>query len=248
MFCEKEVSHFARHLYAWHNCELDVQRILSYQKDSSRRKLALSQLRKKGNFIRNRVNTQNIKRVRRLPASAKALAEDYLPCRYCLGYYKRKSLYRHTKRCPENTDLEKGKRQTAQIDGQNTPLSTLKHDKLLTSELFPRMRADDVTLTAKKDQLICNYAYSYLKSRRSKGNFDCVRQNVRRLSKLLMFAKERVKDVKCLMDLLRPCLFKQIVDGVNKLACYNSDTDLYESPTLAMNFGMLLKKNAVIWQ
>ncbi|KAG5890072.1 hypothetical protein JTB14_003637 [Gonioctena quinquepunctata] len=58
------------------------------------------------------------------------------------------------------------------------------------------MRADKISLIAKKDTLICNYGYSYLKGRRS----------------------------------------------VNEIACYNSETDIYESPTVAVNFGTLIKK------
>lgn len=104
------------------------------------------------------------------------------------------------------------------------------------------MRADDITLVAKKDAIICNYGYSYLKGRRRKGNLDVVRQNMRRLAKLLTFAKRENSEVKEFIDLLRPSLFQTIIRGVNKIACYNSETDIYESPTVAMNFGTLIKK------
>ncbi|KAG5868170.1 hypothetical protein JTB14_004841 [Gonioctena quinquepunctata] len=30
--------------------------------------------------------------------------------------------------------------------------------------------------------------------------------------------------------------------SVNEVACYNSETDIYESPTVAVNFGTLIKK------
>lgn len=51
----------------------------------------------------------------------------------------------------------------------------LKHDDLLKKELFPRMRAGKINMVVKQDFLICNYGYSYLKGRRSKGNLDLVR-------------------------------------------------------------------------
>lgn len=104
------------------------------------------------------------------------------------------------------------------------------------------MRADDVTLTAKKDSLICNFAYSYMKGRRSKGNLDFVRTSVRNLAKLLQISRESEKDIKCFNDLLRPTLFKKIIRGVNIIGGYNDETDIYESPTVALNFGTLLKK------
>lgn len=104
------------------------------------------------------------------------------------------------------------------------------------------MRADEITLIVKKDFLICNYGYSYLKGRRSKGNLDLVRQNMRRLAKLLRFARSENNSLKELLDLLRPCHFQTIIKAVNEIARYNQETDIYESPTVAMNFGTLIKK------
>ncbi|KAG5867506.1 hypothetical protein JTB14_026120 [Gonioctena quinquepunctata] len=104
------------------------------------------------------------------------------------------------------------------------------------------MRADKMSLIAKKDTLICNYGYSYLKGRRSKGNLDVVRQNMRRLARLLKFARNENREIINLIDLLRPSFFKTIITGVNEIACYNSETDIYESPTVAVNFGTLIKK------
>ncbi|KAJ8930634.1 hypothetical protein NQ314_016549 [Rhamnusium bicolor] len=104
------------------------------------------------------------------------------------------------------------------------------------------MRADDIGLIAKKDPLICKYAYSYVKGRQSKGNLDLVRTNMRRLAKLLQHAQKENAEIKQLIDILRPCHFQLIIAGVNKMAQYNPETENYESPTLAINFGTLVKK------
>lgn len=104
------------------------------------------------------------------------------------------------------------------------------------------MRADKINLIAKKDTLICQYAYCYLKGRRSKGNLDLVRQNIRRLAKLLKFCQDKDVKIKTLFDILKPSHFALILEGVRHIAKYNSETDIFESPTLAMNFGTLLKK------
>ncbi|KAK4885617.1 hypothetical protein RN001_001888 [Aquatica leii] len=207
IYCETDVSHFARHIATWHSSEIEVVRILS-EKDPKLKRLGYSQIRKRGNFLRNRINDK------------------------------------HTKKCYLNNEGKFEKRQTSQSDGQTTLLlgTQLKYDKLLNSELFPRMRADEISIIAKKDFLICQYAYSYLKGRRTKGNLDLVRQNVRRLAKLLIFAQKRDSTIKSLICLLRPCHFKTIVDGVNEMARYNHETEKYESPTLAINFGTLIKK------
>ncbi|KAI4455617.1 hypothetical protein MML48_9g00010649 [Holotrichia oblita] len=104
------------------------------------------------------------------------------------------------------------------------------------------MRADDIGLIAKKDPLIYKYAYSYSKGRHSKGNLDLVRQNMRRLAKLLQYAQKENGEIKKLIDILRPCHFQLIIAGVNKMAQYNTETESYDSPTLAINFGTLIKK------
>ncbi|KAK9729899.1 hypothetical protein QE152_g15704 [Popillia japonica] len=160
---------------------------------------------------------------------------------------------KHTKTCPENKEIL-NRRQTALSDGQTTLLmgNLMKYDKLLTKELFPRMRADKINLIAKKDMLICQYGYSYMKGRKSKGNLDFVRQNIRRLAKLLMFCRQEKPELKDLINFLKPTYFSLLLKGVSHIAGYNpetdvyesplAETDVYESPTLAMNFGTLLKK------
>ncbi|KAK9731639.1 hypothetical protein QE152_g13448 [Popillia japonica] len=104
------------------------------------------------------------------------------------------------------------------------------------------MKADKINLIAKKDMLICQYGYSYMKGRKSKGNLDFVRQNIRRLAKLLMFCRQEKPELKDLINFLKPTYFSLLLKGVSHIAGYNPETDVYESPTLAMNFGTLLKK------
>nr|CAI5851793.1 unnamed protein product [Callosobruchus analis] len=241
-FCEKDVSHFSRHLETWHSNEIEVQRVFSHESKSKGRRIALSALAKRGNYLNNRISDK-LRPVKRVKCAALSTTNEFLPCPHCLGFYKRKSLYRHSRNCTSRTGLVTPKKQNIQSQGQTALLMGLfKYDELLKEELFPRMRADDITLTAKKDILICNYAYSYMKGRRSKGNLDLVRQNVRRLARLVLHAKDVSPDINDLLSLLSPMHFSIIVDGVNKIGGYNKHDDVYESPTVAINFGTLIKK------
>lgn len=81
-----------------------------------------------------------------------------------------------------------------------------------------------------------------MKGRKSKGNLDFVRTSVRNLAKLLQHSKNSDSDIRSLIDLLRPKLFNRIIEGVNKIGRYNEKDDVYESPTVALNFETLLKK------
>nr|CAI5842751.1 unnamed protein product [Callosobruchus analis] len=195
---EKDVLHFARNIIKWHEQEFEVQKVLSLAKNSLKRRQAVTALRKRGNFLRKKTDAT---------------------------LRPKKSLFRHTKKCPLNYDQNCNKKQTSQSDGQTTLLlhSVYKHDELLKSKIFPRMRADDIGLIAKKDPLICKYAYSYIKGRQSKGNIDLVCQNMRRLAKLLQHARKTNSEIKTLVDILRPVHFQLIIKGVNKMAQYNSE-------------------------
>lgn len=84
---------------------------------------------------------------------------EVLPCSHCQGFYSRKQLWRHRKKCV-------GVKGAHQSDGQNFLLKHLIHqvDKELTETVFPRMRPDEVSLVAKKDILICAYGARYLDS------------------------------------------------------------------------------------
>lgn len=46
-----------------------------------------------------------------------------------------------------------------------------------------------------------------MKGRRSKGNLDVVRQNVRRLARLVRYSQKEDSQIKNLIDLLRPTCF-----------------------------------------
>ncbi|XP_074035340.1 uncharacterized protein isoform X2 [Leptinotarsa decemlineata] len=241
-FCDKDVSHFSRHLRTWHQNEIEVQRLHSYKSNSKERRQALSVLGKRGNYVKNRFTLQ-LRPVRRVKSGILLCSSEFLPCPHCLGFYKKKSLYRHTKNCDSRPISAQGKRQSSQSEGQTALLlGKFKHDELLDKDLFPRMRADEVSLTVKKDPLICKFAYSYLKGRKSKGNLDFVRTSVRNLAKLLQISKDSDSNIKGLIDLLRPKFLTKIIEGVNIIGKYNKGIDEYESPTVAMNFGTLLKK------
>lgn len=65
---------------------------------------------------------------------------------------------------------------------------------------------------------------------------------MRKLSKLLTFVKSENSEVKELIDMRRLPLLQALIRAVNKIACYDYETDTKESPTVALNSGTLFKK------
>lgn len=75
-----------------------------------------------------------------------------LPCIFCKGYYIKESLRFHVKKCLMNL---KGRTCRPQAEGQSLMAGHYREDDLLVTTIFPTMRADEESLTAKSDALIC---------------------------------------------------------------------------------------------
>lgn len=137
-----------------HECETKVQEVLALRSGDKRRKHLLSKLRNEGNFLKS-VTQEEVVPVRKLPSGTIDIANkaSYLPCKYCKGFYKSRALYRHMNKCVHNNE-NKSKRILAQAEGQSL-LSSYRFNDLLRTEIFPRMRADNISFVAKTDPLIC---------------------------------------------------------------------------------------------
>lgn len=91
-----------------------------------RRKIAIQNLRKKGNYlierpVRNTLHSE---------------AEDY-PRIFCWGLYKKSSLRYHMTKCPKNTTKKKC---SAQAEGQTFKLTgRFIKDDILHTLIFPKM-------------------------------------------------------------------------------------------------------------
>lgn len=232
-FCEDFVTNFPRHLQRNHKSETEVIKIFSMDASNTERKTLLTKLRKRGNYLMS--NQKNIKPVKKpnLPQS------KLLPCSYCLGYYSAKQLWRHQKHCPENNTRASSK---AQADGQNLLVKHLRIDEELREKVFPRMRADEISLTAKKDTLICAFASRYIKTHREKHFISVTSRKMRELAKILIEVKKMQPSITSLFNALQPQYYDLFVEATKVVAAYDSQIELFKSPTYAMNIATSLKQ------
>ncbi|VEN59616.1 unnamed protein product [Callosobruchus maculatus] len=228
-YCEELVLNFARHLVRNHSNEADVQRICLLEPGSKERQVSLAALRKKGNFL----NSNTVKKPMHHPALP---GKELLPCTNCMGFYSSKLLWRHRKKCCENND------KVHKVSGQNMLLRNALADPQLVSEVFPRMRPDNVSLTAKKDPLICAYGARYIKTHREKHFAVVASRKMRELAKLLIELKKCAPEITSLLDAFKPQYFDLLVAATKTIAKYNYEKDYFESPTLALNMGTTLKQ------
>lgn len=159
-----------------------------------------------------------------------------------LGYYARKTLRRHVKRCVFNKDKNfSGKRH--QAEGHTLMANFFGPDDILrTSGILQSLRADEVSLVAKRDKIICEVGRKYLKSHKQQHLRVVAKRHMRRLARLLIEARKIEKDNSLsLMSLLHPSKFKVLVKATKAMTRYDYAQNSFNAPSVAMQMGTLIK-------
>ncbi|KAF5308222.1 hypothetical protein FQR65_LT18254 [Abscondita terminalis] len=235
-FCDLEVHNFARHLERQHYDEFEVQKFNHLEKKNPVRTQLINKLRKEGDFIHGTL----------VPVQDKQRGEtnkhDVLPCIHCKGYYLKSSLRRHIKRCHFNKDVRTSRRY--QSEAQTLLCQNFgPDDPLRRSGVLSSLQADDVSLVAKKDKIICELARRYLKCHRDKHLILVAKRQMRRLARLLMEVRKIENNNKLtLLCILHPSKFKTLIAATKSIGGYDGNTRTFNSPSLALQLGTLLKK------
>lgn len=232
-YCYQSVTNFSRHLERSHSDELQVQEILCLNKNSIKRKKLIDKLRREGDFTSAKIiPVLN-------PPDRNAI--DHIVCKFCRGYYSRKCLRRHVKKCYFNPDPSKPCK--SQVDGQNLMVGSFgPNDPLRVSGLLNKLRADEISLVAKKDKIICEVARRYLHSHKEKHLILVAKRHMRRLARILIQVRTYERNPKLtLEEILMPSKLKILVKATKAVAGYDSNCSSYKSPSLALQMGTLLK-------
>lgn len=166
----------------------------------------------------------------------------YLFCSIVSGYYARKTLRRHVKRCDFNTNRNlKVRHQSASHTLMADHFGP--NDPLRTGGVLDTLQADEISLVAKRDKIICEVARKYVKSHKEKHLVQVARRYMRRLARLLIEIRTIEKNNHLsLASILHPSKFKVIVQATRQISDYNASTKSFKSPSLALQMGTLLKK------
>lgn len=233
LYCNQDVANFSRHLQRNHSEEAEVQKFMSLEKKSRQRKKILDKLRRQGDFSTSKVvPVKNMKNIS---------SNNYICCIFCRGYYKSTSLGRHSKNCFLNPDPSV--RLNAQIEGQNLMIGPFDpNDPLRVSGLLAMMRADVISMVAKRDKIICEVARRYIKSHKEKHKVLVAKRYMRRLSRLLICIREIRNNLSLtLLDILNPPYFQLLITATKTIAEYNAKQRLFKFPSLALQMGPLIK-------
>ena len=244
VYCERLYSKMARHLEQMHWNEPEVSKVLLLPKNSKERALHWRLLSNKGDYMHN-TGVLKAKTGMVLPKYRMGLREnnvdsgDYLPCDYCLGMYKRKKLWKHQKNCI-GTKSNKGRR----CQARGRALLAVKSDQM--SELILRMNDDTITNMVETDPIIREFGERLCEKHFDKRHlWSMISNKCRELGRLLMVANE-VENITSIKKLLTPDCFDKLKKCVRILTGYDSETNRYLKPSLAMKLSGSLKKCAYI--
>ena len=260
-FCNEKKTKLSKHLTDCHAKELDVEAIEKCEIGSSQRKLLLERLTRLGDYYYNLEVLLNRRGslilIRRPnPSEASFLTyKDYGPCPGCLGFVRKRDLWRHAKACPhikptqdvESTRSNKLDKANMKEDS-NLLLSSVLSSSTEVSfdkQILQKMTNDRIAEVAKQDTTIRNYGL-FMYEKHCDSQRELIRQSMRILARLLIHLREQAKcKTAALEDYIVPDKFDDIVRSVKSLCCMQTDkyrNHCLVSPSFALKIGHHLKK------
>lgn len=182
-----------------------------------------------GLFLSVRRPNQNIHRNRK----------DYLICPNCYGYYSKYSRRQHVKKCNPNF---KGSRTVTILGRKIEGKFHQDASKKMKEIILPVLKDDAISSIVHTDRLIIRCGNVWAERYRNQWEPYMVRQKLRLLGRLFIAVKSKVANVDCLEDIFVPQLFSKVISGVNDVAGFDENKQIYAAPSTATTFGTLIKK------
>lgn len=253
LYCDKQVSKFARHIEQRHSSEPEVANLLATTvKKTTKKGKCEDRKREEGytSMRRRAAYKFNLKvlgggldkplQLERRSGTTKYRFADYRPCPVCLGFFQKKNLVGHVKKCcPNRPDVLK--ESTALLSAMSGECSPEDLKPVLSS-----MADDEVSRHAKSDPLIMAYG-SQLFERYEYKKVSVVSAKMREIARLTLTAKGAANSqINSAMDLIHPKAFDHVIAAVKELCNMKPGKKTESTPSLALKLGPLLKKMASI--
>ncbi|XP_026187576.1 uncharacterized protein LOC113145275 isoform X1 [Mastacembelus armatus] len=208
----------------------------------------LEHLRNRGNFAHNVevINSGAGDLVPRKQPKQHSPGEKILHCTYCQGLFTKKFLWRHMSICKFNSrDKPKpGKTRVQALCAFAVPPPP--GTKVEFWKPLSNMVQDDIYCAVKSDTCIMEYGeHLYNRLGYDVGQHEYIRQKLRELGRLLVCSK-RTTPMKTIQDHIKPANFMHVFQSVKQLAGYNSETNAYKCPSLALKIDHSLTKVSLL--
>ena len=141
-------------------------------------------------------------------------ADNYAPCPDCLGFFMRKTMYRHKLDCPAVTKSShkegKNKNIKAAIFALMLEIKA-NHNTPFQEFLYNNLRNDPVAELIRIDPLIKYVGEYYFNKRKSDEGYNQIRDRMRIMAKLVL-------QLECsyLIELIRPDMWSRVKEAVSK--------------------------------
>ena len=253
LICGELKSHrISEHLLSVHKEDDEVKKIANMPKGSRERRCALTLLKNKGNLFHN-IDVENGMKKGELIVLRRPLDGDFtnfLPCTSCLGYLKKKDLWRHFKRDCPNTDPKSSQEKSAAsiVTESQIFLDSVKENT--NSDEFPelqpilsKMHKDKIYDGLSQDDLILRFGRQLLIKLGLKRKND-IAQRMRQLARVKL-----VMGIEHLTDVIIEERFEDVMIATRKLAAWtmtDNGNAKFTKPGLALRIGHNMKKAACV--
>jgi len=173
--------------------------------------------------------------------------KDYTPCPGCLGFVKRRDLWRHASKCKDiEQDLKKTRSATQQASRLLLCPITSNASPEYTREVTARMMSDHITEVASTDLLITQLGM-FMFRQYGLSQRQLISSRIRMLSRLLIeLRKSTGKATLTLMSCISPDYFDKITEAVQHICQHemtrSSRPTLKASPSFALKIGHELRR------
>ncbi|XP_041935935.1 uncharacterized protein LOC121698170 isoform X4 [Alosa sapidissima] len=248
LYCKKGFIKMARHLERAHKNEKEVAQAGSFPKGSKQRRLHLEHLRNRGNFAHNSevLNTGVGKLVPRKQPKDDSKPRDFDHCIYCQGYFTKKVMWRHMMICKfkPSGPTKPGKTRVQALCAFAVPPPP--GVKAEFWKVLNHMIQDDVYFAVKSDVWIMEYGvHLHNKHGYDVGKHEYIRQKMRELGRLLICSR-KTTPLKTIEDHMKPENFMHVVQAVQLVAGFVSESSTYKRPSLALKIGHSLVKISLL--
>jgi hypothetical protein len=251
VFCMKSYAKLSWHFFAVHYQEPDVKAAFASRPGSKERRLLMMKLANRGTYAHNckvlQENSGILIPYRRPSEPDNPI--NYLPCEHCLAFLRRGQLWSHVCVCPMKASPASNSKLRVQARcAMLLPVSAAVSGGLKT-DVIGRMIADEISLVARNDELICSFgARVYSKHANEPHMYHIISQKMRQLARLLLTARGVNTGVEHLGDLIDPSKFDLVRQAVQTVGGFSKESNEYDKPSLCLKLGHSIKKCAIIWK
>ena len=235
-----------------------MKEALNYEPKDKKRELIFEKLCRYGNFNHNmsvlEMNEGELKVVRRPPPGLKMSPHDYLPCKYCYGFFLGDELWRHGEKCPFKEENEKPASREMKYSARHMLAGgevTEGCSKFLADKVLSKMACDEISLIVQGDQTILTVGSQMLEKRGTEKAGE-ISQKMRLLGRVVKEGRKKEgKRNWNLQDFLKPQEFDTLMDCARTLGGYDENDGstakkVFKSPATAVHCGYELKRAALL--